>query len=139
MNAIDTNDLVYSFDENEPVRKAKAVELIDWLILRPDETLLLWQVVGELLACLRRWERAGRLSPEDLVANFTNMIEAFPVQSPNKRVVAESLSLSSRYSLSHWDSMLLGACVDVNVDVLYSEDLTFGMKYDSVTVINPFL
>jgi predicted nucleic acid-binding protein len=34
--------------------------------------------------------------------------------------------------------MLLAACVDAKVNVLYSEDLGDGTTYDSVTVINPF-
>jgi predicted nucleic acid-binding protein len=46
--------------------------------------------------------------------------------------------LSSRYSLSHWDSLLLAACEDAGVDTLYSEDLDDGMTYDAVTVVNPF-
>ena len=48
------------------------------------------------------------------------------------------LDLSFRYSLSHWDSLLLAACVDAGVDTLYSEDLDAGMTYDTVTVVNPF-
>ncbi len=44
----------------------------------------------------------------------------------------------SRLSLSHWDSMLLAACIEAGVDTLYSEDLDAGTTYNTVTVINPF-
>jgi predicted nucleic acid-binding protein len=46
--------------------------------------------------------------------------------------------LTRRYSLSHWDSLLLGACIAAGVDTLYSEDMSHNGVYDSVTVINPF-
>ncbi len=41
--------------------------------------------------------------------------------------------------LSHWDRMLIAACIDAGVRTLYSEDLGDGVAYDSVTVINPFV
>jgi predicted nucleic acid-binding protein len=34
--------------------------------------------------------------------------------------------------------MLLAACSEAGVRTLYSEDLGEGVKYDSVTVVNPF-
>ena len=41
-------------------------------------------------------------------------------------------------SISHWDSMLVAACVDARVDTLYSEDMQAGATYDSVEIVNPF-
>ena len=41
-------------------------------------------------------------------------------------------------SLSHWDSLLLAACLEAGVETLYSEDLQDGANYDSVRVVNPF-
>lgn len=49
-----------------------------------------------------------------------------------------SLGLTSRHSVSHWDSLLIAACIEANVDTLYSEDLGDGEQYDTVTVVNPF-
>jgi predicted nucleic acid-binding protein len=63
----------------------------------------------------------------------------FSLTLPTQNVIALSLDLSPRYSLSHWDSMLLAACIEAGVDMLYSEDLDAGMTYDSVTVVNPFV
>ena len=57
---------------------------------------------------------------------------------PTQAVLRKSLDLSSRYSLSHWDSMLVAACIEAGVHTLYSEDLASGTQYDSVTVVNPF-
>lgn len=48
-----------------------------------------------------------------------------------------SFDLTSRYSLSHWDSLLVAACLEAGIDTLYSEDMGDGAVYDSLTVINP--
>jgi len=49
-----------------------------------------------------------------------------------------SFVLRSRFSLSHWDSMLLAACEVSGVSTLYSEDMAAAMDYDGVTIVNPF-
>jgi len=61
-----------------------------------------------------------------------------PLALPTREVIPQSLLLSSRYSLSHWDSMLIAACLEAGVDTLYSDDMDDGMTYQSVTVVNPF-
>jgi len=138
MNAVDTNVFVYAFDNDEPIKQAAAVSLIDRLVLTPGATVLLWQVAGELLACLRRWEHQGKIQATDVDSHFNDVLSTFKLALPHSNVFKESLSLSERFSLSHWDSMLLAACIESGVDTLYSEDLSAGTEYDSVTVINPF-
>jgi predicted nucleic acid-binding protein len=138
MNAIDTNVFVYLIDHTEPDKQQRAAELIQQARQDRGSTLLPWQVAGEYLNCLRRWEREGRLPTNDVEPYLSRVTRLFPLAFPTSQVLTISLDLTSRYSLSHWDSMLLAACVDAGVDTLYSEDLDNGMTYDSVTVVNPF-
>lgn len=49
-----------------------------------------------------------------------------------------AFDLHARFSLSHWDSMLLGACREAGVTTLFSEDLDPGTDYDGLAVVNPF-
>jgi predicted nucleic acid-binding protein len=138
MNAVDTNVFVYALDADEPDKQNKAVDLIDQLAQVPSETVLLWQVAGEFLSCMRRWEAAGRISAADVEANLMDLRSEFPLALPSAAVLDGALDLGTRYSLSHWDSMLLAACIEAGVDTLYSEDMDPGTTYDSVTLINPF-
>ena len=139
MNAVDTNVLVYAFDADEPVKQAKSQRLLDQLVSRRGETLLLWQVAGEFLCCLRKWQSAGKMSSQDVEANFGDVTASLPLRLPAASMFAVSFQLSSRYSLSHWDSLLLAGCKEAGVDVLYSEDLDHGTDYDGVRVVNPFV
>ena len=137
MNAIDTNVLVYSIDSTEPEKQARAREILRGLH-ESSETVLLWQVAGEYLNCLRRFAGSGRFPAEDIDDEILDWLKVFPLFLPTRGLIKHSLALTSRYSLSHWDSMLLAACIEAGVETLYSEDLDARMKYDSVTVISPF-
>jgi len=112
MNAVDTNVFVYSLDASDPVKQAKAQLLLDGFALAPVNTVLPWQVAGELLNCLRKWQAAGRLGPADVEAHFSDFFLMFPLAIPSAQVFQISFDLRSRFSLSHWDSMLLAACKD---------------------------
>ena len=138
MNAADTNVYVYALDADEPVKQAKAVELFDRLMLQPADTVLVWQVAGEFLAQLRRWESKGKLTPDEVQAAFRRFTAMFALRTPTAGIFQLSFDLRSRFSLSHWDSMLLAACKEAGVTALYSEDMDPGTDYDGPVIINPF-
>jgi predicted nucleic acid-binding protein len=43
-----------------------------------------------------------------------------------------------RYRIQFWDAAHIASAERLNIDTLYSEDMSHGQKYGSVTVINPF-
>ena len=139
MTAVDTNVFIYALDDNELVKQAKARDLLDQLVRRSPATQLLWQVTAEVLSCLRKWESAGRLTRVDAEAHFQDVLAMFPLSLPTANLFPISFALRSRFSLSHWDSMLLAACKEVGVTTLYSEDMATGMNYDGVVIVNPFV
>ena len=138
MNAIDTNILLYAFDESKPIKQPQAKQLVRQRILAND-TVLLWQVAVEFLGCLRRWQAADRVSVDDVVDFFEEVLLSYPLVVPSRDVLLQSQRLFSRYSLSHWDSLVLAACNDAEIDTLYSEDMQHEQVYDGVKVINPFV
>ncbi len=139
MNAIDTNIFAYLFDSNAPIKKALAQKLLAGLILRPHETVMLWQVASEFLACLRKVERKGLLGPQQLKKNFREVLQLFPLKFPSLEGFDRAIALYELYSLSHWDSLLIAACQESGVTRLYTEDMQHGANYSGVHIINPFL
>lgn len=65
-------------------------------------------------------------------------VAMFALRTPTEVVFQSSSDLRSRFSLSHWDSMLLAACKEAGVATLYSEDLDSATDYDGLRVVNPF-
>jgi predicted nucleic acid-binding protein len=138
MNAVDTNVYVYALDADEPIKQAKALELFDRLVLQSADTVLIWQVAGEFLSQLRRWESKGKLTSEEVQQTFRRFNAMFPLRTPSAVIVEYSFDLRARFSLSHWDSLLVAACKEAGVTTLYSEDMDSGTDYDGLTIVNPF-
>jgi predicted nucleic acid-binding protein len=130
MNAVDTNIYVYALDADEPAKQAKAVDLLDRLMLQRTDTVLVWQVAAEFLGQMRKWQSQGRLTPAEVEAAFHRARSMFTIRTPSEALFQISFDLRSRFSLSHWDSMLLAACKEAGVSTLFSEDLDPGTDYD---------
>jgi predicted nucleic acid-binding protein len=131
---VDTNILMYAHDAaaGEKHRRAKA------LVERLWETrsgVLSTQVLQELAVNLRK--RAGRpldaKATRDLVADYLT----WHVVVNGGESILEALDLGSRYRVSFWDALVIQAAQFSGAEVLYSEDLSDGQTYGSVTVVNP--
>lgn len=138
MNAVDTNVLVYAVDTQELDKQSRAIDFLGNLARAPVPVVLPWQVAVEYLSCLRRWESLQRITRAQTAAYLAQLEATYEIVVPSPGVLALSLDLSSRFSLSHWDSLVLAACIEAGVTTLYSEDLGAGALYGSVKVINPF-
>jgi predicted nucleic acid-binding protein len=139
MNAVDTNVFIYSIDRRDLAKRAKARDLLRHLRSTPPTTVLLWQVAGEFLNQLRTWQHQGELTPSDVRRYLGFFRRFFPLTLPTVGVMDRALELADRFSLSHWDSMLVGACIEAGIDTLYTEDMGAPMHLDGVQLVNPFI
>jgi len=139
MNAVDTNILLYSIDRNEPAKQLKAQRLLSQLHSSPEPTVLLWQVLGELAQQLRRWRDQGKLTPIEFSQHIQVFRHVFPLALPTAEAFDRAVSLAERYSVAHWDSMILGACQTAGATRLYTEDIGAPRKIDGIDLRNPFV
>ena len=138
MNAIDTNVLLYSVDRNEPTKQLKAQGLLQQLHSTAEATLIPWQVLGEMAQQLRRWRDQGKLTPAEFSQHVLAFRNLFPLLLPVPEAFDSAINLAERFSLSHWDSMLLGACKVAGISRLYTEDMGAPRTIDNIELINPF-
>ena len=139
MNAADTNVFVYYFDPTEPVKQAKAVALFRTLITATPSTVMPWQVLGEFAKQMRSWQDKGRITRAEVLSHVSAVRSFFPLVMPTPNVLDLAMSLTSRHSLSHWDSMILGACIEAGVTTLYTEDMGAPTNFDGIQLVNPFV
>jgi len=66
----------------------------------------MWQVLGEFLAGLRRWEQQRGDDPRRTRRSFELMTSRMRVEYPNLTAAERSFEFRDRDSLSHWDSLL---------------------------------
>ncbi|MEE3716944.1 PIN domain-containing protein [Tumidithrix elongata RA019] len=132
MNAVDTNILIYVNDSRDLVKQAIAVSLISSL----TDGVLIWQVACEYLAASRKLESLGydRVQAYQYIRDLQ---QVWYTALPTWPVIDLAENLMSRFSLSHWDSMVVAACLEANVQTLYTEDFGYA-AIDGLKIINPF-
>ncbi len=138
MNALDRNILVYRLDGREPVEQARARQLLREVSADPTPTVLLWQVLGELMRQLRYWQDQSVITREGGVRYVAAVRRLFPLALPTPAVIDHALDITSRFSVSHWDGMLLGACKAAGVTTLFTEDMGAPANIAGVQLVNPF-
>lgn len=139
MIAVDTNILVYAVDANAGMKYTKARDLLARLTGNPIRSVMLWQVIAEFLRYLRRLHDLGAITDQELHEEFAEYRALFSIRLPTEAVLDHALDLAARYSLSHWDSMLLGACLDAGVTTLYTEDMGSPRAIDTIHLVDPLV
>lgn len=129
MNAVDTNILLYVRDLRDTRKQAIASELIIGLA----DVVLLWQVACEYLAASRKLG----LSYEDACQHIYDFQKVWHTALPTWTMLERSQDLMNRYCLSHWDAMIVSACLEAKVKTLYSEDFGYP-RIEDLQLINPF-
>ena len=102
MNAVDTNIFIYAQDVSAGAKHLKAQAILHALA-QGSQTLLLWQVLGELVRKLRQWKDQGLLTRQEFDSRILTSRSMFSLHLPTTIVLDHALDLASRYSLSHWD------------------------------------
>lgn len=132
MNAVDTNILIYVNDPRNPVKQGVAFSVVSAL----TEGVLLWQVACEYLAASRKLELLGydRVQAYQYIRDLQ---QVWYTALPTWSMIERAENLINRFSLSHWDSMIIAACLEANVQTLYTEDFGYS-SIDGLKIINPF-
>jgi predicted nucleic acid-binding protein len=133
MIAVDTNVLIYACDQSEPRRQAIALDLI----AASTEGVLLWQVACEFLAASRKLGKQG-FTATQAWNRLTEFQDLLPLVLPTAANLTHARVLHILHGVSLWDALILAACLEAGVDVLYSEDVPAVEAFETVRVINPF-
>lgn len=76
---------------------------------------------------------------ESKIAATMELSGYVPVLPITRELVISGIIFRKRFKVSHWDSTIIAAALELGCHTLYSEDLNHGQDYDGVKVINPFL
>ena len=129
---IDTNVLLYSFDQRDSSKRQAATELISSL----GRTLFTsTQVLQEFY-----WNATNKLKLTP--SNATRVIEHLSfghIVQVTPSLILASIDTGERYRISFWDALIIEAAVAGRCTVLYSEDLSHGQKLRGLRFQNPFV
>lgn len=132
---LDTNVLVYAYDQHDPDKQARAQGLISAGI-EAESTVLSSQVLGEFFVVVTR-KIQNPLSPDD-ARKIVNLFSICPVVEIDVSLVKRAVDLHIRYSISYWDALIVAAAARAKCSRILTEDLANGALYDDVLIDNPF-
>jgi predicted nucleic acid-binding protein len=127
--AIDTSALLYVLEDG-----SERQDIV--LGLLGEDTVLSVQVVTESSSVLERKFKRSRSE----VRRWVEMLLAgYRVTSLTPESVLGAQDLRERYSLSHWDSLIVAHALENQATVLFAEDMQDGLVVEgTLTIRNPF-
>lgn len=131
---VDTNVWVYAVDDAEPVRQARARQVLEPTATR--DLVVSAQVLGEFFAVVtRKLQRpAPAIEARQMVAHMSRL----PVVPVDVQLVDAAMAGTDAWQASFWDALIIAAAHTSGCDLVLSEDLGHGRRYGSVVVEDPF-
>ncbi len=134
---LDTNVLVYSFDDSAP---AKQVIARDWIreSLRARRGFISSQVAQEFLnVALHKFARP--MGVTEAREYLRNVLQPLCRNIMPASIFDRALLIREETGYSWYDALIVTAALEANCRWLITEDLDHGRKIGSLTIHNPFL
>lgn len=136
---IDTNVLVYRYDERFPDKQRIAENVLRGRIAGGHPRIA-HQSIVEFVASTTRGAPENRiLDLPDAIREAEELMSQFPVIYPDESVLRTALHGAAAYGLSWFDAHIWAYAEVHGIAELLSEDFQHERMYGTVTVRNPFL
>ena len=131
---LDSNVLIYVFDETDYDKRARAEELIQSAV-REGIGCISYQVVQETVNVITRKLSATAAQAHQFLED---VLIALWFVNPTGRLYRSGLDIMRRYRFSFYDSLIVAAALEAGCKTLYSEDFQNGQRIEKLTIVNPF-
>ena len=104
--------------------------------ISPDQIIVPLQAVAETT----RWLIKRAKQPIHLVTQSAiHWSASYRAQPTDLSVIMSAMQLLGQHGLQLFDCVIFAAAVEAGADILLSEDMQDGFKWQGVTIVNPFL
>ena len=134
---IDTNILVYLFDETDDRKRAIAESLI-LKALESRSACISHQVVQETLNVVTR-KLTSPMNTENAQRFLEKILGPLWQIMPSLALYQRGLDIQARFGFSYYDSLIVAAALEYKCKRLYTEDLQHQQQIDGLTIVNPFI
>jgi len=133
---VDTNILVYAYDNAHPVKQQKAFAMLDELAVSRTGALSA-QVLAEFFVTVTR-KIAEPLDLDAARKSVENYLRSWAVFDLTGFIIMEAARGVKEHRFSYWDAQIWAAAKLNQVPVIFSEDFASGSTVEGVTFVNPF-
>ena len=132
---LDTNVLVYAFDEGEPKKREVARRLVDEHLIEGDGMLSV-QVLREFYSATRK---PTHPLPIEKAVEAVGYLATFSPIAEDARMVIGAARRSRELMLSFWDALIVEAALRGGADRILTEDLQHGQRIEGLAIGNLFV
>jgi predicted nucleic acid-binding protein len=132
---VDANVFLYAGDQDEPVKRPRAIAWLDRLWQEQSGRTSV-QVLSEYYVNLKR-KSGPRLPAQEAWMQVAKYF-AWAPHPVDETLFRQAREVEQRWRISWWDSMVVAAAQLQDCTLLLTEDLQDGMAFGGVTVRSPF-
>ncbi len=140
---IDTNILIYMFEESYEIRHELAYDLLEDIMERRIKAALSTQILSELFVNLTAESKKGIVTnpldatQAELIIEDISKAPHFTVVDLKPANVLKAIQIKKASGASYWDCLIAASMKEHNITTIYTEDRAFE-KMPGIKVINPF-
>jgi predicted nucleic acid-binding protein len=131
---LDSNILVYAYDDTDPRKKGVAQDFVKRAVL--GEFLASTQTLAEFAATLLH-RFSPPFHPDEVVA-ILDTLSPIKLVFPDGGIIRRAVEAHAAYGLHFYDGMIVAAAERGGCGRIWSEDFNARQKYFGVVVENPF-
>jgi predicted nucleic acid-binding protein len=136
---VDTNILVYRFDNRFPEKQKIATDVLRRGVLE-DSVRVPHQAIVEFVGAVTRSIRGHViLKQAEALREAEEFLKQFPILYPNEAILRDAFRGCAAYQLNWFDAHLWSYAEHYGLAEILSEDLQHDRLYGSVRVVNPFV
>ncbi len=141
---LDSNIVIYYYDDRSPEKKAKATLLVD-SALKNQNGCISYQVVQETMYVVRKKLRVDDNDAETMLNDrLLPLWEANPAREidPTPEMYLRAFDLQKRRGIANfYDCVIAVNALDAGCSTLYTEDagLLHAQRVEDVDIVNPFI
>ncbi len=133
---VDTNILLYAYDQGEPEKQSQAVAVLDHLA-----TLRLGVLTPQVLAeffvnATRKLEKP--LTGEEVYDRIQNYLLSWEILDLSGSIILEAVRGVRTYKMAYWDAQIWASARLHQIPLILSEDFNVGAVIEGVRFVNPF-
>ena len=134
---LDTNIIVYSFDQSSAHKADVADDLIRQGLLTRKGAIS-YQVVQEFFNVARR-RSPGPMRLGDAEHFLSTVLGPLCIVHSSPALFHRALQLVDRFQLQWYDALIVAGALEAKCAILYTEDFQNEQKFDHLEIPNPFL
>ena len=134
---VDTNILVYAYDNSDTKKQPQALTTLNQLF-EENRGIISTQILGEFFITVTR-KISDPLTIEEGINSLQNYMRAWTIVEITPMIILEAARGVKDYQLNFWDAQIWATARLNQIGVIYSEDFNTGSFLEGVQFINPLI